>query len=93
MKLSERNDMTAVRSDTVSEGGSTYRYTLFIRRDPHATYRSPLYSVRAEVLGGDCYEALDAFIDPGHALIFYELLRTHRVSPVHLLEVLEDFEH
>ncbi len=84
-----------VRSETIREKDFVYRYVLYYREDLH-TSRSPLYSIRAQVAqqGEETSVAqiTDAFADPGHALIFFELCRTHRVMPIHLAEVLEDFE-
>ncbi len=97
MKQSEKLSETVVRTETVHENGFTYRYVLFFRKDPHTSYRPPMYSVRAELTeedGATCVaEVADAFADPGHALIFFSLCHEHLVSPCHLSEVLADFEY
>ena len=96
MKLSEKHSTVTLRTDTVREGELSLSYTLFYEENPHASYRAPLYSVRvvsrAENEETEQSEVCDSFADPGHALIFYELCRTHRVLPIHLHEVREDFE-
>ncbi len=97
MKQLEKLDAVTVRTDTAREGDLTLRYTLFYKENPHAPYRrAPLYSVRAEILREndevEACELIDTFADPGHALIFYELCRTHRVFPVHLRNIREEFE-
>ncbi len=98
MKQSEKLHTVTVRTDTVQEDALTLRYTLFCSENLHtAHHRAPLYSIRAEILleneATETAELNDTFADPGHALIFYELCRTHRVLPIHLCEVREDFEH
>ena len=84
-----------VREETIREKDFVYRYVLYYREDLHAG-KSPMYSIRAQVAqqgeATSVAHITDAFADPGHALIFFELCRTHRVMPVHLAEVLEDFE-
>ncbi len=96
MKSSVKANMLTVRTDTVTSDKITYRYTLFYSQSPHAAYRTPLYYIRAERIDahGICLQdaVTDAIADPGYALILYEVLREHRVSPVHLCEVAEDFE-
>lgn len=95
MRQAERLRTTAVREDTVSEDGHRLTYTLFFRDALHKRC-APLYSIRAHIEREngqtESEELLDTFADPGHALIFYELCLTHRVLPVHLCEVREDFE-
>ena len=96
MKLSERMRTVTVRTDETTEGNLALRYTLSTVESPHATCRTVLYRVSVCALASgegreECRE--EDFADPGHALIFYELCRTHRVLPVHLCEVREDFEH
>ena len=97
MKQSEKTDTTLVRTETVYDNGYTYRYLLFLRQDPHTTYRPPLYSIRAELTEDGkpthAEEVTDAFFDPGRALIFFSLCHEHLVLPGHLLEILMDFEH
>lgn len=97
MKQSEKMNATVVRTETVHENGFTYRYVLYFRQDPHTSYRPPLYSVRAELTQEDgatyAAEVTDVFADPGHALIFFSLCHEHLVMPMHLSEVLADFEH
>ncbi len=96
MKLSEKHNTVTVRTDTVREGELCLSYTLFYKESLHASYRTPLYSVRvvshAENAAAQESEVCDSFADPGHALVFYELCRTHHVLPIHLREVREDFE-
>ena len=96
MKASMKSDMLTVRTDTVTAETITYRYTLEYSQSSHAAYRTPLYYIRVERLDprGNCEQdaRTDAIADPGYALILYEVLREHRVSPVHLREVAEDFE-
>ena len=96
MKLSEKLRTVTVRTDTVREGEFLLRYTLFYEENLHASARAPLYSMRAELIEEnettEMREIHNTFADPGHALIFYELCRTHRVFPSHLLDVREDFE-
>lgn len=94
MKLSEKRPTVTVRTDTVTEEKITYRYTLFYSLGLHEVNRSPMYSVRAERIDGEgnCQqEATECLLDPGYALIFYEICREHRVSPAHLHDVAQDF--
>ena len=96
MKLSEQTNNLTIRTDTVKEEELTYRYTLSASQSPHASYRAPRYFLKAERLGTDgsiLQEATAAVADPGYALILFEILCAHRVSPVHLCDVIEDFEH
>jgi hypothetical protein len=85
-----------VRTDETTEGDLALRYALSTIESPHAAYRATLYRVSVCALASgegrkECAE--QDFADPGHALIFYELCLTHRVLPIHLGEVREDFEH
>ena len=97
MKQSEKINATVIRTETVHKNGFIYKYTLLFSQDPHTSYRTPLYSIRAELYdeGGriDTAEVTDAFADPGHALIFFSLCHEHLVMPIHLCDVLMDFEH
>ena len=97
MKQSEKLSETVVRTETVHENGFTYRYVLFFRRDLHSSYRPPMYSIRAELTEEDgatyTAEVTDAFADPGHALIFFSLCHEHLVMPIHLSDVLAEFEY
>ena len=94
MKLSEKRYSIPVRTDTVTEEDIVYRYTLFFSQPLHAPTRSPAYFIQAETLDpeGRCIEkATETLLDPGYAMVFYEICREHRVSPVHLHDVAEDF--
>ena len=91
-----KTDITTVCTDTVTEGGICYKYTLQRHEDKHRRdFSSPIYSIRAEILTDrgthEESEIKDAFIDPGYALLFYELCKENLVMPVHLSEVFEDF--
>lgn len=96
MKQQVKHAEITVRSETIREKDFVYRYALYYKEDLHANGKTPLYSIRAQLSeqGGDgsCAEIEDAFADPGHALIFFELCKTHKVMPAHLSDVLEDFE-
>lgn len=96
MKQQQKHAEITVRSETIREKDFVYRYALYYKEDLHASGKAPLYSIRAYLAeqGGErsCAEIEDAFADPGHALIFFELCKTHKVMPAHLCEVLEDFE-
>lgn len=97
MKQSEKANTIVIRTETIHENGFTYRYILYQKQNLHASYRPPLYSIRAELTedDGEVYaaEVTDAFADPGHALIFFSLCHEHLVMPIHLSDVLMDFEH
>ena len=94
MKQSGNTCTTVIRTETAMEHGRTYRYSLFFCE---GTHRTRLYSVRAELTGEsgahESAEVTDAFSDPAHALIFFSLCREHLVTPVHLEEILMDFEY
>ena len=95
MKLSEQTNLT-IRQDTVKDEELTYRYTLSATQSLHSALRAPRYFLKAERLGtdGSILQEATAFVpDPGYALILFEILCTHRVSPAHLSDVIEDFEH
>lgn len=96
MRQQAKYSEITVRSETIREKDFVYRYALYYKEDLHARGKAPLYSIRAQLSeqGGEstCAEIEDAFADPGHALIFFELCKTHKVMPAHLSEVLEDFE-
>ena len=94
MKLSEQNNLT-IRQDTVKDEELTYRYTLSAAQSLHSALRTPRYFLKAERLDtdGSILQEATAFVpDPGYALILFEILCTHRVSPAHLSDVIEDFE-
>ena len=95
MKQQVKHAEITVRSETIREKDFVYRYALYYKEDLHAKDKAPLYSIRAYLSeqGGEssCAEIEDAFADPGHALIFFELCKTHKVMPAHLSDVLEDF--
>ena len=94
MKLSEKIHAIPVRTDTVAEEDILYRYTLSLCQDMHAPYQCPTYLIQAEQIDADgstLREATEVLVDPGYALIFYEICREHRVSPVHLHDIAEDF--
>lgn len=94
MKQSEKTCTTAIRTETATEHGRIYRYVLSFREISH---RARLYSIRAELTGAngayESAEVTDAFSDPAHALIFFSLCREHLITPVHLEEILMDFEY
>ena len=95
MKLSEQTNLT-IRQDTVKDEGVTYRYTLSAAQSLHSALRTPHYFLKAERLDTDgsiLQEATASVLDPGYALILFEILCAHRVSPLHLSDVIEDFEH
>lgn len=94
MKQSENTCKAVIRTETAIEHGRTYRYVLSYREGAH---RARLYSIRAELTGEngahESAEVTDAFSDPAHALIFFSLCHEHLVTPVHLEEILMDFEY
>jgi hypothetical protein len=96
MKQQVKYSEITVRSETIREKDFVYRYVLYYKEDLHARGKTPLYSIRAQLSeqGGETSYAQieDAFADPGHALIFFELCKEHKVMPAHLSDVLEDFE-
>ena len=96
MKQQVKHQEITVRKETIREKDFVYQYVLYYKEDLHARGKAPLYSIRARVARqGEptaSAEIEDAFADPGHALIFFELCKTHKVMPAHLCDVLEDFE-
>ena len=96
MKQQVKHPEITIRSETIREKDFVYRYVLSRKENLHSHERTPLYSICAQVAeqGGETTYAKieDAFADPGHALIFFELCKTHKVMPAHLSDVLEDFE-
>lgn len=95
MNHAVKHQEITVRAETIRQKDFVYRYVLYYREDLH-TSKTPLYSIRAQLTrqGEETIasEITDAFADPGHALVFFELCRTHRISPLHLADVLSDFE-
>ena len=96
MKQQVKHQEITVRKETIREKDFVYQYVLYYKEDLHARGKAPLYSIRAQVAeqGGETSYAKieDAFADPGHALIFFELCKEYKVMPAHLCDVLEDFE-
>ena len=93
MKTATKRNTITVRTDTVISEGVACRYTLLRDEDLHSTCRTPLYYIRAAYTDIGEAEAAetDAIIDPGYALMLYEILRENFVLPEHLRDIAEEF--
>ena len=95
MKSKLKVKSTLIRTDTVTENGARYVYSLTQRESQSvASYRIPLYSVHIELTDreGNRTEASvnDAFSDVGRAIVFYDRLREHLATPINLPYIFED---
>lgn len=84
-----------MKSDRILNEGAVYTYSLFVRESNKvASYRIPLYSVTVSMIDSDgnetFAEARDSFSDVGKALVFYERMVEHLVTPLNLPYILED---
>ena len=95
MKQSNKTRETVIRTEKRELDGIIYTYTLTVNvSEGVASYRLPLYSIKARMDDGEalCGEASvnDAFADVGKALVFFEKLVEYAVTPIDLPYVLED---
>ena len=91
----EKLRTTVIRANTVLSNGNEYRYSLYSRESARvASYRIPLYSISVEMTdenGNETNATIgDVFSDVGKAIIFYDRIVRHLVTPLNLPYILED---
>lgn len=92
MKTTEE---TLIKELEIKKDGSTYVYRLTVSiSEVVASYKLPLYSIFVSMTDSDGKhtEAVcaDAFADIGKALVFYDKIVRHNVTPIDLAYVYED---
>lgn len=84
-----------IRKDSICDGENSYTYILS-RKDSSivASFKIPLYSIRAEMTDSDgsqsYFEISDVFASESTAIKFFEKLVHNLATPVDLPYVLED---
>ena len=91
----EKLRTSVIRTNTVLSDGNEYRYSLYSRESARvASYRIPLYSISVEMTdenGNETNATIgDVFSDVGKAIIFYDRIVRHLVTPLNLPYILED---
>lgn len=98
MRQAEKTEEKTIRTEVREADGYRYTYRLLTRESrATASYRLPLYSVRVTLLAPSGKETeaelSDVFADPGRALLFFERMKEHLVTPIDLPYIFEDEFH
>ena len=86
---------TAIRTERREMNGDIYSYELHKKEGAHTEcYGLPLYTINVEMRARDGAvtraEARDRFLDPGHAICFFEKLVRNLATPIDLPYIIED---
>lgn len=94
-RLHENREFIFIREERATDGKRSYLYRLTMRESTQvASFKLPLYSITVELtdVDGKVTEAKlnDAFSDVGKAIVFFNKLVKHLVTPIDLAYVFED---